>query len=240
MLMYETENLSQNKISKIIGISILIMAISAGFSFGVVHTRLIIDDNATATMNNITQSISLFRAGILGWLITILCDIIASWALYIYFKQVDKSLSLLGGWLRLFYTTIFAIAISNLIYILVLASGNNDITAIPTEQLRAQLMLFIYGFNKIWSFGLIFFGLHLLTISYLILKSKFMPKLLGILLLIASFSYITIHLLHLFLPQFEKTTVLFENILSVPMTIGELSLGLWLLIKGGKVSKEVN
>lgn len=237
MLVYETENLSQNKISKTIGISILIMAISAGFSFGAGHNRLIIDDNATATMNNITQSISLFHGEIFGWLITILCDIVASWGLYVYFKQVEKSLSLLGGWLRLFYTAIFTIAISNLIYILVLLSGTSEISTLPTEQLQAQLMLFIGAFNKIWSFGLIFFGLHLLIISYLILKSNFMPKFLGILLLVASMGYIIIHLSHLFLPQYEEVTILSEKIMSIPMTIGELSLGIWLLVKGGNVSK---
>jgi hypothetical protein len=235
MLVYEKEKLSLNKVSKITGIIILIMAISAGFSFGVVHNRLFIEGNPITTMNNITQSISLFSAEIFGWLITVLCDIVASWGLYVYFKQVDKSLSLLGGCLRLFYTATLVIAISNLIYILILFSETSEIDSLTIEQLQLQLLLFIGAFNKIWSFGLIFFGLHLFIIGYLLLKSNFVPKLLAILLFIASLSYIMIHFLYLFFPQYDAAIILLEKILSIPMTIGELSLGIWLLAKGGNI-----
>lgn len=240
MILYKIKQNSQNKISKIIGLSILIMAISAGFSYGLVYNKLIINDNASVTMNNISNSIYLFRWGIFGWLITILCDIIASWGLYLYFKEVNKKLALLGCLLRLFYTTILTIAISNLISILVLFNRNSEILSLTSEQLQNQLVIFIGNFNTIWSFGLIFFGLHLLIISYLMLKSKFIPKILVILLFVAAFSYITIHFSYIFIPQYETITIFIEKILSIPMAIGELSLGIWLFIKGGKHSKSVN
>ena len=147
MLVPESEIKLQRKASLIIGITMFIMAICSGFAFGAIHNKLIISGNATATMNNILESISLLRAEIFCWLIILLCDITVSWALYI-----------------------------------------------------------------------------------------FIPKFLGILLLLASFSYIIIHSFHLFIPQCENTTILFEKILSLPMAVGELGFGLWLLIKGGKVT----
>jgi hypothetical protein len=91
-----------------------------------------------------------------------------------------------------------------------------------------------------WSFGLIIFGVHLFIIGCLVMKSSFIPRILGILLLIASFSYIFIHIMHLFLPQYDNVTGIFENILSLPMALGELGLGLWMLVKGGKISKTEN
>jgi len=236
MLAFKTEKISQRKAAIIVGIAMFIMTICAAFAFGVIHNSLIIKDDATATMNNILESISLFRTEIFFWLIILLCDTAISWALYIYLKEVDNSLSLLGSWLRLLYSAILGIAISNLIFVSLLLNGDNYLASIQTDQLKAQMMLFINAFNKIWSFGLVIFGFHLLIIGYIILKSNFIPKFLGILVLIASFSYISIHLLYLFLPQYEKTTMLLENILSLPMAIGELGFGIWLLMKGGKNS----
>lgn len=239
MILFKTKQDLQNKIPKIIGLAILIMAISAGFSYGLVYTKLIINDNASLTMNNIINSIYLFRWGIFGWLITILCDIIASWGLYVYFKEINKNLALLGCLFRLFYTVILTIAVSNLISILVLLNNNTEIIPFNNEQLQNQLLMLIGSFNTIWSFGLIFFGLHLLIVSCLMLRSKFIPKTLVILLFIASFSYIAIHFSHIFIPKYENTTIFIEKILSIPMAIGELSLGVWLFIKGGKHSKLV-
>lgn len=234
---YETEKISQRKAAVIIGITMLIMTICAGFAYGYVHSSLVVKEDATATMNLILQSISLFRAEIFSWLLILICDIIISWALYIFLKQIDNRLSLLGAWLRIAYSVILGIAISKLIFVTLLLSKDDFLASV---QLKNQLMLYLNAFNKIWSLGLIIFGFHLLVIAYLVLKSNFIPNFFGILLLIASFSYILIHLLHVFLPQYENTTVLLENILSLPMAVGELGFGIWLLIKGGKISKTSN
>lgn len=235
MLVFETEKISQRKAALIVGITLLIMTICSGIAFGTIHNSLIIKGNADATIHNLLNSIPLFRAEIFLWLITLLCDIIVAWGLYIYLKQVDKSLSLLGAWFRLSYCAVLGIAILNLMYVLLLISG--DSALMQAGQLNAQLMLFIDAFSKMWSIGLVIFGCHLFIIGILVLESNSIPKFLGILLLIASFSYIMIHSSYLFLPQYEKITKLLENILSLPMAVGELGFGLWLLIKGGKISK---
>ena len=235
MLVYETEKISQRKVALIIGITIIIMAICSGISYGAIHSNLFVNGDAAATIKNILESISIFRAEIFFWLIILICDIISAWALYIYFKQIDKSLSLLGAWLRLIYSAILGMAITNLIYILLLLNGNSYSAKIPADLLKAQLKLFIDGFHTIWSLGLIIFGFHLLVIGYLALVSNSIPKFLGRLLLIASFCYISIHSFYLFIPQLENITKFLENILSLPMAAGELGLGVWLLVKGCKV-----
>jgi hypothetical protein len=237
MLVFETEKISLRKAALIAGITIFIIAIAAAFAVGVVDTRLIIEGDAAATLNNIKKSIWLFQAGIFSWLIILICDIVISWALYIFFKQTDSSLSLLGAWFRLAYSTILGIAILNLVLVTILLSTEHQLLFNETAHLKSLLMLFVTAFHKMWSFGLIIFGVHLLIIGFLVMKSSFIPRILGILLLIASFSYIFIHIMYLFLPQYDNITGLIENILSLPMALGELSLGIWMLVKGGKTPK---
>ena len=238
MTVFETKKISQRRAAVIAGITMLLMAICAAFAVGFVNSRLIVKGDASATVSNILNSLALFRSGILGWLLILVSDVIVSWALYSFLKQVDNSLALLGAWLRLIYCAILGAAIMNLIYVLQILSGDKTfLAAAQPNQLNAQVMLFVNAFSKMWSFGLIVFGLHLLIISKLVLKSGFVPKILGILLLIAALSYVIVHLLHVFLPQLEQTTVILENILSLPMALGELAFGIWLLIKGGRTSK---
>ena len=236
MIVFETEKIPLRRAAIITGITMLVMAGCAAFTVGFVNSSLIVEGDADITVSNILNSLALFRSGVFGWLVILVSDIIVSWSLYLFLKQVDNSLALLGAWFRFIYCAILGASIMNLVYILLMLSGGRT-PAVQSNQLNAQVMLLIDAFNKMWSFGLIIFGLHLLIIGTLVLKSGFIPKILGILLLIAAISYVIIHLLHIFFPQFEKTTLVLENILSLPMATGELAFGIWLLIKGGRTSK---
>lgn len=235
MTVFKTEKISQRRAAVTVGIAMLVMTGCAAFSVGFVNSSLIVKDDAGATVSNILSSLALFRSGVFGWLIILVSDIIVSWALYSFLKQVDNSIALLGAWFRLIYCAILGASIMNLVYVLLILSGGNT-QAAQSNQLNVQVMLFIDAFNKMWSFGLIIFGLHLLIIGKLILKSGFIPKILGIFLQIAAVGYIIVHLLHVFFPQFEQITVILENILSIPMALGELAFGIWLLVKGGRTS----
>ncbi|WP_205737049.1 DUF4386 domain-containing protein [Acetobacterium paludosum] len=238
--MCETERISPRKAAVIVGVAMIMIALCAGFAYGFIHSSLVITGNAAATVSQIQQNTPLFRAEIFSWFLILVFDIIIAWALTIFMKQIDAHLSLLGGWFRLIYAMILGIAISNLVLVSLILSGDNYSISLPADQLSAQVMLYLSAFNSIWSLGLIVFGLHLLIIAYLILKSDFIPKFLGILLVIAALSYVLIHSMYLFLPQYETTTTLIEKILSLPMTAGELGFGIWLLLKGGKRPKKAS
>lgn len=236
--MFEAERISQRNAAVIVGVTMIMIVLCAGFGYGFVHSSLVIKGDAATTVSQLQQNMPLFRAEIFSWFLILVFDIIIAWALTIFMKQIDDHLSLLSGWFRLIYAVILGIAISNLVMVSLLLNGNDYVAFLPIEQLSAQVMLYLSAFNAIWSLGLIVFGLHLLIIAYLILKSDFIPKFLGILLFIAALSYVLIHSMHLFLPQYETTTLLIEMVLSLPMTVGELGFGIWLLIKGGKISKK--
>ena len=74
------------KYGMITGISLLIMAIAAGFSYGFVYSSLVVPGDANTTFNNILSGNVLFKAGIFGWLIIVVCDLVVAWGLYVYFR----------------------------------------------------------------------------------------------------------------------------------------------------------
>jgi hypothetical protein len=96
-------------------------------------------------------------------------------------------------------------------------------------------MLLINAFNNGWLIGLVFFGFHLFVIGYLVFKSGFMPRILGILLIIASMGYLIDNFAKVLLANYTDYETIFTLIVAVPGVIGELSLAIWLLIKGNKI-----
>jgi hypothetical protein len=226
----------QRKSALTAGISLIIMALAAFFSYGFIHGSLVVQGDVSTTFNNIRSSNMLFKAEIFGWVIILICDIVVAWALYIFMKPISKNLALLGAWFRLTYVTILGLAILNLIFVLLFTSSSDFLSLFSTDQLQAHTMLFLEAFESIWSIGLIVFGGHLMIIGYVAFKSDIIPKVISILLLIASIGYIVIHLCKTFLPQYGGFVAILEFVFTVPMIIGELGLGLWLLFRGGKVS----
>ncbi|MFS0672577.1 DUF4386 domain-containing protein [Ornithinibacillus sp. 179-J 7C1 HS] len=224
---------SQHIPAVIAGISLIIMGMAAAFSYGYVHNSLVVSAEAVITLQNIEASLSLFQLGILGWVVIILSDILVSWAFYVFLKPIHRELSLLAGWLRLIYTAILAMAVSHL-----LISSNlvrQQMSGEVTELAPSDIMASMSAFDSIWSLGLIIFGAHLILIGIIALKSNYIPKVISILLVIAGGSYMLTHVLHGFVPQLDKTTSLIEMVLIIPMTIGELAFGIWLLLKGRKI-----
>ncbi|ASR49814.1 hypothetical protein B4V02_25640 [Paenibacillus kribbensis] len=105
------------------------------------------------------------------------------------------------------------------------------------EQIQSLMMLFLEAFEFIWSIGLIFFGGHLLIVGYVALKSDSIPKVISILLLLASIGYIVIHLSKTFLSQYDGVIAILNLVFAIPMIAGELGFGIWLLLRGAKLLK---
>jgi hypothetical protein len=228
-------------------ISLRKAAIIAGFSYLIIFVlgilanffileNLIVPGDAARTVNNIVGNEGQFRLGILGFIIMVIFDVVVAWALYIVFKPVNNSLSLLAAWLRLVNATIFGIALYNLFSVLRLLGDTNYLTLLDTGQLQAQVMLFLTAFNDTWLIGLIFFGIHLAVLGYLIIKSGFIPKFIGILLVIASLGYLIDSFANVLLVNYVEYAEIFMLIVIVPGVIGELSLTFWLLLKGRKLT----
>ena len=228
-------DISLRKAALVAGFGLLIMMIPAVFANFFVFSSLIVPGDAATTANNIIASEGLFRAGIISWIIVIILDVVVAWALYVLLKPVHKSLSLFAAWSRLVYSIIFGIALANYFSVLLLLSGADYLAVFETGQLHAQVMLFINAFNYGWDIGYVFFGLHLFFLGYLVFKSShilfksvYIPKILGVLLIIASFGYLIDAFGKFLSPNYDANVAMF-------MFIGEPLFMIWLLWKGWKV-----
>ncbi len=221
-------NISLRKAAIVAGLGLLIMTIFAILANFFVLESLIVSGEAAETANNIMANEGMFRLGIFGLICVAILDVLVAWALYVLLKPVNKSLSLLAAWFRLVYTTILGIALANLFVSLELLSSPDYLIIFETKQLHAQAMLFLNAFNHGWNIGLVFFGIHLSILGYLVFKSGYIPKILGILLIIAGSGYIIDSIVIILFPNLDVPIAMFTF-------FGELLLMFWLLIKGTKI-----
>ncbi len=221
---------SKRKYALFAGISLVVMALAAAFSFGYVHGQLIVDADPEKSFLNLNSSGTLFIVGITGWVVIFLCDLLVAWALYHFLREVSWRVSLATAWLRVLYASVLGVAIYNLILILpLLAAGGS-----PSANVQ-HVTMHLTSFRRIWSAGLIIFGFHLLGLGYLSVRSGFVPRIFGWLLLFAATAYIFINSAKTFLTAIDKQVETAEMILSLPMALAEIGFAIWLIIKGGRV-----
>ncbi|MEZ4895529.1 MAG: DUF4386 domain-containing protein [Saprospiraceae bacterium] len=207
------------------GISLLVMALAAVFSVGAI-TRV-----ETGGVNGgVLIDQGLLRQGIGGWILILITDVVVAWALYVLLKPVHRLWSLLAGWIRLVYAAILGTGIGFLFL------------ALQTMEQSGQaddLLHYVGTFRDIWSFGLIMFGIHLLILGPLCIRSGYIPRLLGYLIAIAGAGYLIIHLGHLLIPGFDPVQKILEMVFMLPMLLGELGLAIWLLARAKNLTKRL-
>lgn len=226
---------SLKKTARIAGLLILIISVFAPFSMMYVPSNLIVPGDAATTANNIMASGWLFRIGIASDLIMLTFDVVVVLSLYVLLKSINKSLALLASFFRLVMVAILGINLLNLVFVLLLLSDADYLTVFNTDQLHALVLLFLNAHSHGYDIALIFFGLHLFVLGYLVFKSGYLPRILGILLIFASLGYLTDSSAHLFLPSDEPIISLIAIFLIVIAVVAELSLSLWLILKSDTI-----
>ena len=226
-----------HKAARVAGLLYLTLIISGIFAEFFVRSTLIVPGDSSATANNIMASEGVFRASIAGGFIMIICDIALALIFYVLLKPVNKSLSLLAAFFRLTQASILGFNLLNLFFVLQLLSGEGYLTVFSTGQLHSLVLLFLEAHSTGYAIGLVFFGINCFILGYLIFKSGYIPKTLGILLIVASFGYLIDSFANFLLPNYESYENIFLPLVFVPAFIAELSLCLWLLVKGIKIPK---
>jgi hypothetical protein len=189
--------------------------------------------DASTTLNNIIAHESLFRIGFVISLFSVVFFLLAAWALYVLLKPVNKNMALLFLLLNLGGFIIWCLSTLNLFSSLLLLSGADYLKVFHPDQLQAQAMLFINLYKNGSVIAQIPYGVWLFPLGYLVFKSRFLPKILGILLIADCFGLLIFVFQRFLLPGYE--------VISYPCTavsfIAEISLTLWLLIMGVKEQK---
>jgi hypothetical protein len=211
------------------GVSLLLMTAAAIFA-NFVYNGVLVPGDAAATAQNILANELQFRLAIISFLVVIVLDVIVAWGLYVFFRPVNRTLSLLAAWFRVVYAAVFLVTILNLGNALRLLHSGDTLVVLNTGQLQVQALLELNAFSDGWSFALSVFGLHLIVLGYLVFKAGYMAKILGALVIIAGLGYLFDSLTGFLFPSFSLAIGQFTF-------IGELLLALWLLIKGVKVEQ---
>jgi uncharacterized protein DUF4386 len=222
---------SIKKQARVAGFLYLLLVVFAPFRLLYIPSALIVRGNATATANNIAAHETLFRLGIVSDLLcgTILIFLVL--ALYRLFKGVDQKLAVLmvivGGVLP---AAIDFFNVVNDAAALLFVRGADFLSVFDKPQRDALAMLFlrlhrqeIVGAESLW-------GLWLFPLGLLVFRSRFLPRFLGVWLIVNGFAYLIMSLTGLLIPQYEEMV---SNI-AFPALLGEMALMLWLVIKGAK------
>ena len=195
--------------------------------FGVYVESFIVPGDAATTTSNIMASELLFRMGIVTWLIVLAADAVVAWALYYLLEPANGSLSLLAAWFRLVFVAIFGINMLNRLIALQLLGGADD----------SQMMLFLSAHDYGVNIAFVFFGIHIAVLGYVVFKSGYLPRILGILLIVASVGYLIDSFASILSSDYANNETLFIIFIAVPAVVSEFSLTLWLLIKGVNVER---
>lgn len=218
----------------IAGIGYAIIFVLAVFANFVVLEGLVETGDAAATAANIQESEGLFRAGLVAFAVVFVADVVIAWGLYILFRTLSRELSLLAAWMRLVYTVFLGVALIFFFVALQLLSGADYLAAFDPGQIDAHTLLAVDAFNYAWLIGLAAFGLHLMVLGYLLVKSPWATRALGYLLMVAGSAYIVDTIARAVLADYADVETLFLLIVAVPAVIAELSFTLWLLLRAGK------
>ena len=196
-----------------------------------IPNKLFVAGNATATADNIAAHETLFRVGIFTDLFTGTMAIFVALALYRLFKGVDQSLAILMVILgALMVTPIYFLNVLNDVAALMLARGADFLSALDKPQRDALAMLFIRMHHYGVVVNEIFWGLWLFPMGILTYRSRFMPRFIGVWLILNGFAYLVLSCTGVLFPKYED---LVSNFL-FPVQFGELAFMLWLVIKGVK------
>lgn len=220
-------NSSLRKAALVAGTGLLSMTILAVGAIFFIFEKLIIPGDAGVTVNNILAGEMQFRIGIACLFMVAVLDVVVAWALYVFLEPASKHLSLFAAWFRVVYAAIFGAALFSYANVLRLLGGAHYMKGVETGRLHADVMLSLEGFDDGWAIGLVFFGIHLIILGYVVFKSGYVPRILGIVLAIAGAAYVADSFGRFLLPNHAIELATF-------MGWGELLFMLWLLYRGLK------
>jgi Domain of unknown function (DUF4386) len=197
------------------------------------RSKIIVFGDAAATAQNIVASGWQFRIGIVSDLLAAVLFLLTAWALYALLRSVNKNFALLFLVLNLGGVAIQCFSDLFLIASQLLLNSADYLKVFQTDQLQALAMLFLYVYKNGFMIAQIFYGAWLFPLGYLVFKSGFLPKVLGIMLMIHCVTWLMTTLQFFLFPGFTVITYV-----SYPLGfIAEFGLTLWLLFVGVKHQK---
>lgn len=230
-----TPSIPVKSYARIAGALYLIIAVFGGFAIGYVPSVIVAAGDAAATAANLLANKDLFAMGVVADVVVMLTEIALSVMLFVLFRPTSPTLSLIAMVARLTMVVVMAVNLLVNIMPMALLSGADQLSGFASEQLQAMALLFFNGHQYgiyVWD---MFFGFHLAVLGYLIFRSGYFPRLLGVGMLIGSPGYFLEGLVKVTFVDNAALGVMIVGLLVVA-SLGELAFAFWLLIRGLNVT----
>ena len=225
---------SAQRDARIGGALYLAIIVLGAFAEGFVANKLVVAGDAATTAANILASPGLWRLSVAGDLIVVLCAVPLLWIEYLLLRPVSKQLVLLAVLFNLASLAVEAISKVFLLVVMPTLGSADYLKAFDPHQLQILANLALSSHDVAFNIALIFFGFTCIVNGYLIFRSGYLPKFVGVLMQIAGLCYLTACFAALFAPAFAD---LITPAILLPPLIGESSFCLWLLVKGVNIAK---
>jgi uncharacterized protein DUF4386 len=228
---------SEKRLARIAGLLYLIVAVCGGFSELYVRSSVNVPGDAAATADNISASAMLFRIGALTDLVNVACFLVLALVLYGLLKPVSAKAAVA---MLVFNAVSVAIMTANMLNhlgALQAATSEDYAGAFGAESSDALAMLFLDLHSYGYLVAGIFFGLWLLPLGYMLFRSRYAPRTLGALVMVGSFGYVADAVTNVLFPAVGETLT---PVMDLPSLLAEVSLILWLLVKGVDVQRRVH
>jgi Domain of unknown function (DUF4386) len=233
-MVQQTVRMSPQHYARLCGVLYLYIIVAGMFAELFVRSRLIVSTDAAVTASNIMANESMFRLGFSGELLHIAFDVVVAVILYALLKPIDRNIALLAAFMRFACDIVLAVASLSHFAALKLFADAEYLKTFTPDQLHTLALLALKLHGDGYAISLVFFSFACLSLGYLIFRSGFLPRTIGALMAIAGVCYLINSFSHFLSPAFAAT--LFPG-LFVPIFVAELSLALWLTVKGMNVAK---
>jgi Domain of unknown function (DUF4386) len=226
---------SNKKIARIAGLVYLGVVLTGTFSLMYIPSKLFVSGNASQTFQKIVSSESLFRLGILGGLLCYGFFLFLPLVLYKLLKPVNENYAMLMVILAVASVPMYFINVQNEFSVLSLLGTSGQFYSLTTEQIQSQVLLYLEQYDNGMRVIHIFSGLWLFPFGYLVFKSGFLPKFLGILLMLGCFGYLINFIGNTLVSNYSKMGI--ASYIQLPASLGEIGTCLWLVVMGAKEIK---
>lgn len=211
-------------LAKASGIAYLFIFISGFYANFAILENMVDWNNSEQTTLNIVNNTIKFKSGLIAFLVMLIADIFLIWSLFKITKPTHKVISYFASLFRGLHASFFLIAFIQLIKIYIITSEETNF-----QKLKTSVIDLLKQFDELWTIGLLFFGLHLLILGILALKSNYINSFIGVLLIMAALGYAIDGFSKLFLVSYNDYKSYFEAIVISTGIIGELAFTIWLL-----------
>ncbi len=228
----ETRRIDMKSTARLTGWLYLLLFVSGIVAEFFVRSSLFVPGDAAATAMNIMGNPESLRWGIVADLVMIVSDIIVAFLFYRLLKDVSPLIAMVAAAFRFAQAVVLAANLLNLYIVVALLGGDAYLAAMPADQLNALALFFATLHGTGYALALLFFAVSLSIVGYLIVRSPRFPSILGGMLMVAAAGYMADTLARTLIISYDEVSHIFDTAVFVPAFVAELSMALYLIIRG--------